>query len=138
MRKKYIVNAVFGVVLLLLAGLIIYIRLQPEEMRTVMEVNGQDVVREEYQLASQRLRAQVKSGYSTEEAKQEGLLDRQIDGSTPLEEIMGLAEEELIRDKVIASMAETRGIRADADYESPMIPWSRRMRPQPGRKLPVR
>ena len=50
MRKKYIVNAVFGVVLLLLAGLIIYIRFQkPEEMRTVMEVNGQDVVREEYQ-----------------------------------------------------------------------------------------
>lgn len=119
MRKKYIVNAVFGVVLLLLAGLIIYIRFQkPEEMRTVMEVNGQDVVREEYQLILQRLRAQVKSGYSTEEANRKDFWTGRIDGSTPLEEIMGLAEEELIRDKVIASMAEARGIRADADYES--------------------
>ncbi len=84
MRKKYIVNAVFGVVLLLLAGLIIYIRFQkPEEMRTVMEVNGQDIVREEYQLVLQRLRAQVKSGYSTEEANRKDFWTGRIDGSTP-------------------------------------------------------
>ena len=71
MRKKYIVNIVFGIVLLLLAGLIFYLRLRkPEELRTVMEINGQEVAKEEYQLVIKQYQAQVKSQYSTEEANQ--------------------------------------------------------------------
>lgn len=67
--EKYIVDAVFAIVLLLLAGLVFYIRFQkPEELRTVMEINGQDVAKEEYQSEIKQLQAQVKSRYSTDEA----------------------------------------------------------------------
>ncbi|WP_029470846.1 hypothetical protein AB9D59_01990 [Blautia producta] len=76
MRKKYIVNIVFGIVLLLLAGLIFYLRLRKtEELRTVMEINGQEVAKEEYQIVIKRYQAQVKSQYSTEEANPKGFLD---------------------------------------------------------------
>ena len=100
MRKKYIVNIVFGIVLLLLAGLIFYLRLRkPEELRTVMEINGQEVAKEEYQLVIKRYQAQVKSEYSTEEANQKDFWTTEKDGVTPLAVIMSLAEEDLIQKK---------------------------------------
>ena len=119
MRKKYIVNIVFGIVLLLLAGLIFYLRLRkPEELRTVMEINGQEVAKEEYQLVIKRYQAQVKSQYSTEEANQKDFWTTEKDGGAPLAVIMSLAEEDLIQKKTAASMAKEKGIDADMDYTS--------------------
>lgn len=119
MRKKYIVDAVFAAVLLLLAGLILYIRFQkPEELRPVMEINGQDVTKEEYQSEIKRFQAQVKSRYSTDEANRKDFWTTQLDGETPLSVIMDLAKEDLIYKKTLSSMAKEKGIQADMDYSA--------------------
>lgn len=119
MRKKYIVDAVFAIVLLLLAGLVFYIRFQkPEELRAVMEINGQDVAKEEYQSEIKQLQAQVKSRYSTDEANRKDFWTTPIDGETPLAVIMNLAKEDLIYKKTLSSMAKDNGIQADMDYSA--------------------
>ena len=119
MRKKYIVDAVFVIVLLLLGGLVFYIRFQkPEELRTVMEINGQDVAKEEYQSEIKRFQAQVKSGYSTDEANRKDFWTTEVDGGTPLSVIMNLAKEDLIYKKTLSSMAKENGIQADMDYSA--------------------
>ena len=97
-----------------------------EDSDIVMEIAGQPVVKAEYQMVLKRYAAEVKRQYSTEEANAEDFWERGVgeekgkEKGGALEQVMGLAEEDLTHKKVVAQLAEEAGIGEKADYLSIM------------------
>lgn len=87
---------------------------------TVMEIAGQPVVKEEYQMVLNSYAAQVKGYYTTEEANRKDFWTVETEEGTPLGKIMKLAQEDLVRKKVVAQLAKDAGIESDTDYVSMM------------------
>lgn len=118
-RKNYVVNIVFGVIFLLLAVFILYIKLRtPEEERPLMKISGQDVTALEYQMVLEQYQTRVKGGYTTEQANDKDFWISEFDGRSPLKEVMELAEADLAHKKTVAAMAASRGVGETLDYES--------------------
>ena len=86
----------------------------------VMKVEGQPVVKAEYQMVLSSYAAQVKGEYTTEEANQKDFWIMETDEGTPLKKIMKLAQEDLIHKKTVALLARDAGIESDTDYVSMM------------------
>ena len=76
-----------------------------EDTDSVLKINEQDVVKAEYQMVLNRYKAQVKSLYTTDDINKEDFWTTEFEEGIPLKKIMRLAEEELIRKKVVAEMA---------------------------------
>ena len=85
---------------------------------TVMEINGQSVVKGEYQMILSEYESQVKSQYTTEEANRSDFWTTTFDGKEPLKQIIELAKEDCVQKKVIAQMAKDYGIETETDYIS--------------------
>ena len=84
----------------------------------VMEINGETVVKEEYQMILKDYVAQVKMQYTTDEANQKDFWNAEFSDGSPIEKIMDLAEEELTEKKVVVHFAKEAGIDAPLDYNS--------------------
>lgn len=81
-----------------------------------MEIAGYPVVKEEYQMVLRQYDAGVKGRYTTEEANQEGFWTMDLDGGRPLDQVMELAQEDLVYKKVVAKLAKDAGIPGEPDY----------------------
>ncbi len=86
----------------------------------VMEIEGQPVVKAEYQMILENYVAQVKGQYTTDQANQKDFWTMKQGDGTPLEQIMELAQQELVHKKVVAQLAENVGIEKKSDYLSMM------------------
>lgn len=83
---------------------------------TVIEISGRSVVKAEYQMLLEKYDAGIKGRYTTEEANREDFWTEELEGGRPLDQIMELAEEELIHKKVVAKLASDAGIQVQTDY----------------------
>ena len=81
----------------------------------VMEIEGQPVVKAEYQMILENYVAQVKGQYTTDQANQKDFWTMKQGDGTPLEQIMELAQQELVHKKVVAQLAENVGIEKKSD-----------------------
>lgn len=86
----------------------------------VMEIGGQPVVKAEYQMILENYVARVKGQYTTDQANQKDFWTMQLENGTPLEQIMELAQQELVHKKVVAQLAKNVGIEKSSDYISMM------------------
>ena len=91
-----------------------------KDSELVMEIEGQPVVKAEYQMILENYVAQVKGQYTTDQANQKDFWTMQQEDGTPLEQIMELAQQELVHKKVVAQLAENVGIEKNSDYLSMM------------------
>ena len=90
-----------------------------KDNEVVLEVAGQPVVKAEYQMILNSYAAQVKGQYTTDQANQEDFWTRGQD-QTPLEQIMELAEQDILHKKVVAQLVEEAEIAKETDYLSVM------------------
>lgn len=91
-----------------------------KDSEIIMEIEGQPVVKAEYQMILEDYVAQVKGQYTTDQANQKNFWTTQQEDGTPLEQIMELAQQELVHKKVVVQLAETVGIERKSDYLSMM------------------
>ena len=85
---------------------------------TVMEIDGEAVVKEEYQRIVESYASEVKMQYTTEEANRKDFWTADFSGERPLEQIMELAERELVQKKTLANIAKEEKILDVPDYKS--------------------
>lgn len=86
----------------------------------VMEAAGQTVVRAEYEMILSGYVSEVKRQYSTDEVNSDKFWTTEIDGNLPLEQIMQLAEEEILHKKTVAYLAKEAKVAQETDYVSIM------------------
>lgn len=84
----------------------------------VMEIAGQDVVKEEYQMILADYVAEVKQQYDTDIANRKDFWTSGKEGERPLDKIMQLAEDDLTGKKVSAQLAKESQTAAVTDYLS--------------------
>lgn len=86
----------------------------------VMEIAGEKVVKEEYQMIIKSYRSQVKMQYQTSQANAEDFWRETYPQGTPLSQVMEFAREDLLHKKVLAKLARDAGVGQEADYLSLM------------------
>lgn len=89
-----------------------------KEYRPVMKINNEKVVEEEYKMIINKYQANVKNNYNNEEINRKDFWTTNINGETPLNVIMNLAEEELVRKKILSELAKSNDINIETDYKS--------------------
>ena len=77
-----------------------------EDYDPVMEIDGQTVVKEEYQMILKEHTSEITQQYSTDEVNQKNFWSKRVDGEIPAEQLMELAKEDLIQRKTTAAAAE--------------------------------
>lgn len=87
-----------------------------EEDAPVMEIDGQSVVKEEYQMLVREHVSEVTRQYSTDEANREDFWTEKFSQGEPLKELMRLTKEELVYQKTIVGLAQELGITEAVDY----------------------
>lgn len=85
---------------------------------SVMEIDGLTVARSEYEMIIASCGTQESRRYSTAEVNREDFWTSGEKGDCPVDRVMDMAEEELVRKKVIAHMADDAGIETATDYDS--------------------
>lgn len=91
-----------------------------EDKDPVMEVAGQSVAKEEYQLILRSYAAQVKGQYTTDQANREDFWKLDQPEGTPLSQIMELAGQDILHKKTVARLAREAGIEDATDYGAVM------------------
>ncbi len=81
----------------------------------VMEVDGQEVARSEYETTVRRYVSEVKRQYPTDAVNQEQFWTTEIDGRLPIEQLMQLAKEDLIHKKTVVALAKEYGVYQETD-----------------------
>lgn len=89
-----------------------------EDSEVVMEIAGQPVVKAEYQMIIDGCQNEIKQQYDTETVNRKDFWTMGELGERPLDKIMQLAGETLVRDKTVAQIAEEKGVAAELDYLS--------------------
>lgn len=84
----------------------------------VMEIAGQSVVKEEYQMILAVHQTEIERQYDTDSVNRKDFWTTEQEGGTPLQQLMQLAETDLTEKKVIAKLAKDYGIAAKTDYLS--------------------
>lgn len=84
----------------------------------VMEIAGQSVVKEEYQMILAAHQTEIERQYDTDTVNHKDFWTTEQEGGTPLQQLMQLAETDLTEKKVIAKLAKDYGIAAKTDYLS--------------------
>lgn len=94
------------------------VNIQPEDV--VMEIAGEQAVCAEYEMILKGYVSEVKRQYSTDEVNRKAFWTTEINGTLPLEQIMQLAQEDLIYKKTVAALAKKAGIEQVSDFTSIM------------------
>lgn len=82
----------------------------------VMEIAGNVVVREEYEMILKRYISEVTRQYTTEDVNKKNFWNTEVEGKYPIEQIMELAKDELVYKKTIAYLAEQAGMEQETEY----------------------
>jgi len=82
----------------------------------VMQVDAQEITKEEYQMILSKYVARVKANYSTKEANSDTFWESEFENGTPLTEIMALTREELVYNKTLAKLAKEQGSDIGTSY----------------------
>lgn len=84
----------------------------------IMKIGDQTVTKEEFQMIVKGYSAQIKSGYTTDEANSEDFWTTEIDGQKPVQKAVELAVEELEYKKALADLAEEEGLGIETRYDA--------------------
>ncbi len=113
---KKILFIIITIIILMFIGVFFFNNNRNNNDDTVMIINNQKVTKEEYQMIIDKYQAQVKSKYSTEDANKKDFWTINSNGSTPLNEIINLANEELIKNKVLLKIAKDNKIKINVEF----------------------
>lgn len=87
-----------------------------KDRATVMEIDGQIVQKEEYQMLAQSHVAEVKMQYTTDEANRKDFWTTEFEDGRPVDQLIALTTDELVEKKAIAKLAKDAKINKDTDY----------------------
>ena len=87
-----------------------------KDRATVMEIDGQIVQKEEYQMLAQSHVAEVKMQYTTDEANRKDFWTTEFEDGRPVDQLITLTTDELVEKKAIAKLAKDAKIDNDTDY----------------------
>ena len=87
-----------------------------KDRATVMEIDGQIVQKEEYQMLAQSHVAEVKMQYTTDEANRKDFWTTEFEDGRPVDQLITLTTDELVEKKAIAKLAKDAKIDNATDY----------------------
>ncbi|EGT5620082.1 peptidyl-prolyl cis-trans isomerase [Clostridium perfringens] len=115
MNKKLFFN-IIPITFLIIIIILFFLKAN-NDYSTIMIINNQKVLKEEYQMIIEKYESKVKSEYSTEDANAKDFWTNNSKGTTPLDKIINLANEELIKNKVLLKIAKDNKLKINVEYD---------------------